>query len=140
MRASPRIVVYEPSGAWAAALRWQLRTKRPLVESREFAEAEQLVAEVPGSLLLGEVSDPSAELILQRLLRERTSDTGRATIVLLSPSWRQRADWFWEAGALFCVLSPRRLDRLIGVIERHAARARPAEPLTRASLRRRLPW
>ncbi len=136
-----QFIVCEKTGSWAAALRWHQGARPlPLQETRSLIDARATLLKSPASILALEVTAANAEGVLRLMLEARRLCPDAREIVLLTNEVGVFAPLFWESGAVFVVLSPRRLDRVVRLVERHLAGQEAPELSTRERVWARLPW
>lgn len=141
MATTAQFIVCEKSGDWAATLRWHQGARPlPLRETRNLIDARAVLFEAPTSILALETTAANAEGVLRLMLEAHRVWPESRVIVMLTSEVGKFANLFWESGAAFVVLSPRRLDRVVRLVERNLARHEPPELTTREWVWARLPW
>lgn len=138
---SGRFIVCERAHFWAARIRPKLSNMSlRLYESRSLAECWQQLETAPASLLALELTATNIKSMIEALPRmTRWYPLARAVIlgdrVMLEFDWLLR-----EAGAVGTTFSPRRLDPLMRLVERHFASIQARAQTTSGCIRLRLPW
>lgn len=139
--AAARLIVCEPSGRWAVALRRQSAATAPRVyETRSLADCWQMLAEAPASFVVVELSTGNAVALLQRMARlQRDFPLARVAVV----ADRALAGYEWllrEAGAVHFLCSPRQCGPLADLALRHLAQAPPPPRSLTDQIWAGLPW
>ena len=115
----PRLIVCESTGRWAVALRRDLAEPWPLSETRSVAECWELLAKVPASFVVVEVTSAHLQTLLDRMAWwERDFPLARLAAV----ADQESAPYQWllrEAGAVHVALSCRHLRPLVDLALRH---------------------
>ena len=145
MAREPRLLIFETTGEWNVAIRWQtglgtgeVRTLSTLLEART------AIRESPGTLAVLEATRATAEGVWRLIWELRRTCPSARVVVVLDAAVRDLADLFHEVGALWVASSPRRLDRLrswlvpAGPATPDLQQATAAE--VKESLWARLPW
>lgn len=136
-----RLLVCERDGYWATALRLagppiSLR----IYELRNLIDCRRELEQSPASLVVVEATRTSIEGVWY-LLQETQRSYPQARIVVVGgadvTTWH---DLLREAGAVLVVDSPRRLDRVLRLAQRHTERLPRAEMSLRDQVWSRLPW
>jgi hypothetical protein len=136
----PRVIVYERSGRWAAALREQLPPEFSLAETRSLGECAAELALSPGSLLALEVTERNLSAIVDLLSSLNRRDSLARALVLASDGLAASDGLLREAGAVHFVTSTRAASALKQVFENHFRRV-PLPPRNLAdSVWESLPW
>jgi hypothetical protein len=135
-----RLIVCEPSGRWAVALRRELGSSPRVYEARSVAESWASLAQAPASLLVVEVMPGNLAALLGRMAR-REREFPRARVAVVADRRLAGHQWLLrEAGALTFITSPRRLQGLAELARRHLA-AVPEPPAgTPEWIWATLPW
>jgi hypothetical protein len=130
-------IVCEHSSRWASALRLALAsggTRYRLRETRHLAGLAAELAEQPTSLAAIEVRRGNLADILAWLTTARQTFPRARCVALLDRSLAKDAeqvgDALFEAGAQAIAASPRRLDTVLALGQRHAAAVAQHSPLT----------
>lgn len=141
MENSPQFIVCEKTGIWAAAIRWQQNARPlPLKQARSLIDARSLLLQSPSSVVAVEVTSANAEGALRLILEMRTISPSACAIALLTNEVLNLGGLFLESGASLAVMSPRRLERIVRLVERHIARQESPVLTTRERVWARLPW
>jgi hypothetical protein len=138
---SPRLLVVEKTGCWAAALRRAAGSRElPLVEVRSLEQAERELLEHPSSIAAVEISAASLVRVATRVAAWRMRFAGAAHLLLADEELVPLDSMLRETGAVHVLFSPRDLHASVRLIRRHLDRApRPALSLEESVLSR-LPW
>lgn len=138
---SPRLIVLEKTGRWAAALRCAGgRRELPIREVRSFEQAEREFAEQPATMAAIEVSPVSAIKVASHLAAWRKRFPDARFVALADPELAPLEPALRDAGAVHVVYATRDLAATVRLIRRHLARIpRPAMTLEE-SIFERLPW
>jgi hypothetical protein len=136
-----RLIVCEPTGRWAVAMRRELaETGVRVWETRSLPECWQDLKDSPDSFVVIELTTTVADDLLRRMAH-LGKEFPRAMVAVVAD--RALADHQWlmrEAGAVHFTCSPRQLSPLAAAALRHLARA----PVPQQSLTERiwasLPW
>ncbi|MBN1589703.1 MAG: hypothetical protein JW888_09320 [Pirellulales bacterium] len=116
-----KVIVSEQSGCWAAALRRALGPAVRIHETRSVVECWEDLAAAPDSLLVVEVTTGNLESFLERMAR-REREYPQARVAVVADRRLGTCRWLLlEAGAVLFVTSPRRLDGLAALAQRHLA-------------------
>jgi hypothetical protein len=140
---SPHVkcIVCERTGNLAAALRWHSADHPlPLAETRSLMAARAVLLESPASVFVLETTTANAEGVLRLLLEAANTCPAARGGVLLTAGCRSLAPLFWEIGALFVARSPRRIDRVVRLIQRQLSRQESPELSVRDKVWANLPW
>ncbi len=147
MQAVP-VVFCERTGEWAAAWR-RLAAGRlgpsaerwlPVVETRVLSQCREVWDEAPAAFFAVELASANLDQALDFLVELATSHTRARSAVLTSRSLATYEGLARELGAVHVAYSPRRLDVLLPIAQRHLAAA-PHEPLPILDrIWRELPW
>lgn len=136
-----RLIVYERTGHWAAALRATGVSGLPrIVETRSLAACVGALDQSPRSLVALEIStlnDTAALDVLVAALRQHPQS---AIVALLSPAAIGAEPLFREAGAMDVIRSVLDVPRLARLAARVAARAPAAELTLDQFITEALPW
>jgi hypothetical protein len=136
----PRVIVYERSGRWAAALRSRLPLETPRSETRSLGECSVELALSPGSLLALEVTERNLAAVVDLLSGLNRRDPLARAIVLAGEGMIASESLLREAGAVHVVTSTRAATVLAPVFENHFRRV-PSPPRSLAdSVWDSLPW
>ncbi|HLA83939.1 MAG TPA: hypothetical protein VJL29_04020 [Thermoguttaceae bacterium] len=136
----PRILMAEPSGGWAIALRRELGPDWPIEEARSLAECWARLARSPGSLAVVQLTQGNVESLLSRMARWEDEHPRARLAVVADRRWAGHAWLLREAGAVLFVTSPRRLAPLAALARRHLA-AQPEPPISvQRQIWTNLPW
>lgn len=134
-----RVIVYEPTGRWAALLR-RASTRDTLQETRTWPDLLAALAQAPNSFVVLELTAANA-IQLPARLRQLTVDFPVARFAVVAD--RALAEYeplAIEAGAVFFTTSPREADTIAQLADRHAAAGpAPRGPLAE-QLWAALPW
>ncbi len=136
------VIVMERDGHWAAALRGAFdRGAVPcrLIEVRSLDECWDELRGRPGALLAIELTEPLLPSILAALRHLEREHPEAAMLVLMERRLAPCIPLLREAGAVHCVVSPRRLGEAVELLERHAAR-QPAATDSPEQVLADLPW
>lgn len=138
---APQFIVCEKTGIWAAAIRWQQNVRPlPLKQARSLIDARSLLIQSPSSVIALEVTTANAEGALRLILEMRNISPVACAIALLTPEIVELGGLFLESGAALAVLSPRRLERIVRLAERHISQLESPSLTTRERVWARLPW
>lgn len=136
----PRVIVYERSGRWAAALRPQMPLEILLAETRSLGECAAELVRSPGSLLALEVTARNLAAVVDLLSGLNRRDPLARALVLVGDGLAASEDLLREAGAVHFVTSIRAAGALKQVFENHFRRV-PLPPKNLAgSVWESLPW
>ena len=136
----PRVIVYERSGRWAAALRPQLPPETPLAETRSLGECSAELALSPGSLLALEVTERNLAAVVDLLCGLSRRDPLARALVLAGDGMVASEALLREAGAVHFMTTTRAATGLEQVFENHFRRV-PSPPKNLAdSVWESLPW
>ena len=136
------LIVMERDGRWAAALRGAFdRGAVPcrLIEVRSLDECWDELRGRPGALLAIELTEPLLQWILAALCRLERECPQAAMLVLMERRLARCIPLLREAGAVHCIVSPRRLGEAVELVQRHAAR-QPAAADGPEQVFADLPW
>jgi hypothetical protein len=137
----PRFLLCERTGYWTAAIRWQQNARPlPLQEIRSLIDLRASLLQSPASIAAIEVTPANAEGVLRLLLEIRQLHPGARVIVMLTSEVLSLAEIYLEVGAALVVLSMRRLDRVVRLVEFHLASQELPNTTTRERVWARLPW
>jgi hypothetical protein len=128
-----QIIVCESRGHWATALRRVLPVETPMRESRSLSECEAHLLAATNSLVVVELTGGNAPQGIERVERWRRRFPASATVLVAArdlASWRDLA---MEAGAACFTTSPRDLNEVATILDRH--RRRFPQPATAAAER-----
>lgn len=138
-----QLLLCEKTGDWGAWLRRQA-DREPfagrILETRSLVECWEELREQPASLLVLELTDQNAELLLPRL-----TDLGRLypdanALVVAVPEFSGWRSLLLEAGAVDALFAKRHVGRILKVARRLASRwDQPAADM-RQLVWSRLPW
>lgn len=127
-----RLVVGEATGQWAVALRRELvGLGLRIHETRNVAQAWEMLARCPASFLVIELTRASVDALLERLAwLER--DYPLARVAVVAERAFDRCEWLMrEAGAVHFTTSPRQMAGLAQAACRHLQTApRPPRSIT----------
>jgi hypothetical protein len=129
------VIVVERDGHWAAALRRGLAgfaipceqdlpvpfTPR-LIETRSLDECWEPLRRWPGAVVAIELTEPLLPSILAALRRLEREHPQAAMLMLMERRLAPCAALLREAGAVHCIVSPRRSSEAVELLRRHAAR------------------
>jgi hypothetical protein len=136
-----RLIVFERSIHWAAALRRTLRGPSPrIVEVRSLAGAKIALIESPCSLVALETAGTNVEAVLDFLTTDMAQFPQARTVALLAADARRAEPLLREAGAIDVLTSVLDVERLARAAERQMAQAPPKELTIRELVRERMPW
>ena len=136
----PRVIVYERSGRWAAALRAQLPPEISLAETRSLGECTAELAQSPGSFLALEATERNLLAVVDLLSSLNRRDPLARALVLSGDGLAGSEGLLREAGAVHFVTSTRAATALAQVFENHFRRV-PLPPKNLAdSVWESLPW
>jgi len=137
-----RLIVFENSSHWAAALRIALVGQPPaVVETRSLSQAEAALAASPASVVAIETSAANFGAVLDFIDRAGRQFSRARFVTLLAREAAAAAPLLHEAGAIDVFTSALDADRLARLARRQFALVPAAGPLTmRELVAERLPW
>ncbi len=137
---TPRVIVLERAGIWAAGLRRHLPAELRLRETRSPEECLAELGQAPRSLVALEVPENGVDGMLD-LLGAATRRFPMARFVALAERGLEAHEWLLrEAGAVHFTTSPREIDVVARLAERHAARLPQPRTTFAAQIWESLPW
>jgi len=136
-----RCILCERTGAWAVALRPPLqRTGHRLYETRSLATCGDEILASPASIVGVEVTGENLEQVVSWMCRLRTTFPA-VRIIVLGRRGLDSCQWLLrEAGAVHVVFSPRDVQGVVRVIQRHLGAAPDKGASERERVWQRLPW
>ncbi len=134
------MIVFERTGAWAAALRRVLGGAIELRSTRSLAECRRELADARQSLVAVELTADSAPQVAEFIVWANEQMAPAQVVVLAPRELTGYADWLREAGAIHFIASPRRLGELERIVERRRARYPSRGQSLQAEIWERLPW
>lgn len=141
LKTMAQLIVCEKRGLWAAALRWHQGPYRIAIqETRSLIDARSELQKTPGGIVALEATAANVEGVLRLLLESRLAWPQSRILVLLTYEVCSCNELFWEAGAAYVVVSPRRLDLVMRFVQKCLAMQQPPEMTTRELVWSRLPW
>jgi hypothetical protein len=136
-----RLIVYEKTGRWGAALRSVLRGEPPrLVETRSLAGCEAALSDSPFSLVALETTGSNLEAVVAFVQRTSAKYPRCHVTCLLAPEARDAALLVRESGAIAAIDSVLDAAQLARLARRQLARTPSAEIGLRESVWERMPW
>lgn len=136
-----RCILCERTGTWAVALRpWLQRTGHRVYETRSLDTCwDELVAS-PTSIVGVEVTADNLEQVVAWMCRLRTAFS-TVRIIVLGGRGLECCQWLLrEAGAAHVVFSPREVESVVGVVQRHLGTTSDNNASDRERVWQRLPW
>jgi hypothetical protein len=144
--AIPPLVLLERTGRWAASLRRHGMVERlTLVETRSFAELDELLPTLPHALVGLEMSRGSAQGVVTWLARHADRQRIKGAIVFAERRYRPMELICREAGAVHFIASELELFALPALFDRYRSAVAASAPMDAErsiaeSIRARLPW
>jgi hypothetical protein len=138
---SCRLIVFERSGHWAAALRAPgLSGLPPVVETRSLAACSDALVQWPASLVALEATASSSDTVRTWIVEQLRVQQRAAMVALLAPEAANAELMFREAGAVDVIASVLDVPRIARLAKRCAARAPDSEPTFEQFVAEMLPW
>ncbi len=136
-----RWIVSERKGTWAAALgREPEAAATRIYHARSLVECWEMLDWAPASFVVAELTQASAEALVDRLARLPREYPLARVAVVAERSLAAYEPWLREAGAVAFVTSPRGLAPLVAVARRHLRQAPAVELGFVEEVWARLPW
>jgi DNA-binding NtrC family response regulator len=140
-----RLILWERTTCWAPALRRATSDQAiRLVETRTWNECLEHLGEASHSVVALELAPRRADAVLAALEELDRQFPHAVPIVLASRSMRPHSPLMREAGAMLFASSPRRLDGVAQLIDRHLGRMPELKDHVTGSVRdavwARMPW
>jgi hypothetical protein len=138
--AAARLLICEPSGRWAVALRRELADAGVRVwETRTLAGCGEEIGRSPASFVILQMSDDVEGLL--RFMTRLSREFPAVRLAVVADRSRQGYEWLMrEAGAVDFVISPRQASRLARLACRHLAEVQPPQQSLTERIWAGLPW
>ena len=139
--AACRLIVWEKTGEWAAALRDVMGSRQPrIVETRSLAGCETELKQSPASLLAFETTEGNLETVLGFMARIQEIFPRALVVGLLAAEADTAANLLREAGAMDVVVSVLELPRVARMARRQFAIAPKQEVDVQDFVAELMPW
>jgi DNA-binding response OmpR family regulator len=136
-----RCILCERTGAWAIALRPPLqRTGHRVYETRSLETCWDEILASPASIVGVQVTAENLEQVVSWMCRLRTVFSAVRVIVLGDRGLESCQGLLREVGAVHAVFSPREVQGVVRVIQRHLGAAPDQGASERERVWQRLPW
>ena len=136
----PRLIVCEPEGRWAAALRHEGFEADMLVETRALETCWERLAEAPASFCVVALTHANIDAFLARMAWWQRDFPLARLAVVAARSLVAHGELMREAGAVHFTTSPRRAGTLAELARRHLDAAPRARQSPTERIWAKLPW
>jgi len=134
-----KLIVCEKTGRWATAWRQAIDGSQ-IFETRSLADCWEELTNYPASLIALETTSANLEQVATWIARLGRFFPSARAVVLAQRTLQPAAPPLREAGAIHFLCTPRKIDSLARLAERHLATA-PKKPRSPSEqIRDRLPW